>query len=163
MTTEAKSILKWKRALRLAWKIYAGFCTFLITAYLALCLWGIFFPSQFTTDGYNTEASFNFSYKQYMAKEFPRRETYFQGLTSALAMYGRQGSISSADVLKYLGKPDLIEGTEETGALAYIFKYSGITNRYVAYVFVNKGKFSEMGFNEAIDTNLSAFRPYSKQ
>jgi hypothetical protein len=40
---ETESNPKWKRALWLALKIYAGLCTILITAYLAFVLWSISF------------------------------------------------------------------------------------------------------------------------
>lgn len=139
-----------------ALKTYAAFCTLLITAYLLLILWSIWFP---TPAAENSEASLKFSYDQYLAKESPKREDYFCNLAVALAMRTKQTPVPTADMFNYLGKPDLIAGTVETGTLAYLHTRSGITNRYAIYAFVSDGKLKKVGFGDAKD--LSEFQAYA--
>lgn len=79
----------------------------------------------------------------------------------ALAARTKEAPVATAEMLKYLGEPDLIAGTVEAGTLAYLFRHSGITNQYVVYTFLKDGKLMEVGFSDAKD--LSEFHAYPKQ
>jgi hypothetical protein len=121
------------RALWIGMKIYAGLCTLLITAYLCLGLWQCFFPAP---PGEAAKANLEYSYNQYLTNGAPRRDNYFLGLAMALVSYSKEVPVLTTNVFKYLGKPDLISGTVESGELAYFYKYSGITNQYTLYVSI---------------------------
>jgi hypothetical protein len=157
MTTEAKPIPKWRRALSLALKIYASLCTFLVTAYLALVLWSIFFAK--LSPAVN-EANVMASYGAYVANESPKRADHFWRLAAALGMYSKEASVPSADVFKYLGTPDLIAGTAETGSLAYLYEHPKATNRWAVFAFLKDGKLVQIGFNDATMINPAAYHAY---
>src|SRR5262245_8019985 len=99
MTTEPKSIPRWRRALSLAWKIYAGLCTVLVSVYLILVLWSICFVKPSPV---NREANLMASYGAYVAYESPNRKDHFWRLAMALGMYSEEVPIPSPDVFKYL-------------------------------------------------------------
>jgi hypothetical protein len=132
----------------------------LVTAYVGLVLWSILLPKSSQED---SMISLKSSYDQYVTKEYPKREKYFLGLAEALSRYTSDVPAPTADVLKYLGKPDLIDGTVEKGTLVYLYGRSGFTNRWVAYAFVTEGKLMQIGFAVAAGNDLSGFRAYSPQ
>ncbi|PYJ87528.1 MAG: hypothetical protein DME22_01205 [Verrucomicrobia bacterium] len=154
--TEAKRNPKWKRALWLTLKIYAGLCTLLVTAYLTLVVWSTFFPESPVIG----ETMVMASYGEYVAKEYPKRGDYFERLATALSMYSKEASVPAADMLKYLGKPDLIAGTAETGTLVYLYEYPGATNRWAVYASLKDGKLTQIGFNDATVNNHSGYQAY---
>jgi hypothetical protein len=157
MTTEAKSNPKWKRALWLALKIYAGLCTLLVTLYLALVLWRTFFPQSPISSKTIVTASFG----DYVAKESPKRADHFCRLAIALGTYCKEGAVPAADMFKYLGKPDLIAGTEETGTLVYLYEHPGATNRWAVYASFKDGKLRQIRINDATVNDHSGYRAYS--
>ncbi|TAK98393.1 MAG: hypothetical protein EPO07_12065 [Verrucomicrobia bacterium] len=141
-------------------KVYAGLCTLLFTAYLGLVLWWIISPKSPHED---LVMNFKSSYDRYMAKEFPKREKYFEGLAQYLGEYATAVPVPTADVLKYLGKPDLIDGTVEKGTFVYFYGRSGFTNRWVAYVTVIEGKLLQIGYGDLTEDGLPGFQPYRPQ
>jgi len=160
MTSETKSIPKWKRALSLALRIYVGLCTLIISAYLILGLCsicGFLKPSPVM----NNEANLMASYGTYVASESPKREGHFCSLAMALGMYSKEVPIPSADVFKYLGKPDLIAGTAETGSFAYLYKHPGATDKWAVFAVLQADKLVQIGFTDSITIDHSAYRAYS--
>ena len=157
MTTEAKTNPKWKRALSLTLKIYAGLCALLVTAYLALVLWSILFVKPSTVI---VEANVMASYGAYVANESPKRGEHFWRLATALGMYCKEAVVPSADVFKYLGKPDLIAGTAETGSLAYLYEHPKATNRWAVFASLKDGKLTQIGFNDASVIDHLTYQAY---
>ena len=157
MTTETKSIPKWRRALSLALKLYIGLCTFLVSAYLILVLWSICFG----TPSPVSEANLMASYGAYVANESPNRGDHFGRLAMALGTHSEEVPIPSADVFKYLGTPDLIAGTAETGSLAYLYKHPKVTNNWAVFVVLKEGKVVQIGENNSAVIDHSAYRAYS--
>jgi hypothetical protein len=157
MTTETKPYPKWKRASWLALRIYAGVCTLLVTAYLALVLWSTSF---FKPSPVFRETEIMALYGQYVANESPKRGEHFWRLAMTLGQYSKEASVPSADVFKYLGKPDLITGTAETGSLAYLYEHPKATNRWAVFASLKDGKLTQIGFNDAIAIDPSAYQPY---
>ena|SRR2546426_4742789 len=157
MTTEAKTNPKWKRVLSLTLKIYAGLCTLLITAYLALVLWSILFEKPSPVIG---EANVMTAYGAYVANESPKRGEHFWRLAMTLGVYSKEASVLSADVFKYLGEPDLITGTAETGSLAYLYEHPKATNRWAVFASLKDGRLKQIGFNDASVIDHSAYQPY---
>lgn len=155
--SESKSNPRWKRALKLALKIYVAFCTLLITAFLALVLWNICFPK---SPRVITETTVMASYGEYVAKEQPNRADYFFRLAATLGMYCRQAPVPAADMLKYLGNPDLIAGTMETGTLVYFYDHASPTNKWAMYASLKAGKLAEIAFNDATVNDHSKYQPY---
>jgi len=96
-----------------------------------------------------------------MAKESPERGDHFCGLASALAMRTKDAPVPTAEMFKYLGKPDLIRGTLETGTIVYLYGRSAFTNRYAVYAFIKDSKLAQIGFGDARD--VSAFETYRSQ
>jgi hypothetical protein len=154
--TESKP--KWKRGLSLALKIYAGLCTLLVTVYLGLAIWG---NSSGGPPPGAEELSLTASYGRYMASEYPQRGDYFVSLAGTLGMRASAVPVTRADVLKYLGKPDLVQGSMDTGTLLYLYHPSGRTNQWEAYVWLTDGKLKQVGFNEAGVNDRSGFQPFS--
>jgi hypothetical protein len=159
MTTEAKSNRKWKAGLSLAFRIYAGLCTLLVTAYLALVLWSIFFV-KLSPIPVNGEANLLASYGAYVANESLKREGHLWRLAIALGIYSNEASVQSADVFKYLGKPDFVSGTAETGSLAYLYEHPNATNRWAVFAVLKDGKLTQIGFNDASTIDHLAYQPY---
>src|SRR5258707_15513446 len=116
MSAEPKP--KLKRAISLALKIYAGFCTVILTAYFALLLWSNFAASSSSGSDETTLVS---AYGKYMASEYPKRGDCFSGLAQVLGWRSKAVPVSRADVLKYLGKPDFMQGDLDTGILVYSY------------------------------------------
>jgi hypothetical protein len=145
------------RALWLGLRIYAGLCTLLVTAYLGAVLWQCYFPPP---AGEATKTALDYSYTQYLTKEAPKGDDYFSGVAMALTSYSKDAPVPATDVFKYLGKPDLISGTVETGVLAYVYKYSEITNQYALYAFIKSGRLVQIGFNTENSNDLSGFKAY---
>jgi len=79
MTAESKP--KWKRALSFVFKIYAGFCTAILTAYLALVVWSNFAAQ--SPPG-SDEITLLSAYGKYMSSEYPKRGDNFFGVAQAL-------------------------------------------------------------------------------
>jgi len=156
MLNEAKSKPKWKRALWLVLKIYTGLCTLLVTAYLILVLWSVFFPAPSPSSKTWAMAS----YAEYVAKEYPKRADYFFRLAMALGLYSKEVPLPGADMFKYLGKPDLIAGTAETGTLVYLYDHPGVTNKWAVYACLKDGKLSQIRFNDATANNHSEYKAY---
>jgi hypothetical protein len=144
----------------LALRIYAGVCTLLVTAYLALALWSAFFAK---SSPVMNETSVMSSYGEYVAKEYPKRGDYFWRLAMVLGVYSKATSVPATDILKYLGKPDLLTGTAETGTLVYLYEYSGATNRWAVYATLTNGKLTQVGFNDATVNDRSGFQAYPTQ
>jgi hypothetical protein len=162
MTTETASNPKWRRALWLALKIYAGLCTILVTTYLVFALW---ITSYFSKPSpVFREAEVMTSYGEYVAKESPKRARYFLNLATTFGQYSREASpIRVSDLFKYLGKPDLISGTEETGLLVYIYDHPGATNKWAVYASLKDGKLMQVGFNGVAANDHSEYRAYPTQ
>jgi hypothetical protein len=156
--TEAKSKPKWKRALWLALKIYAGLCTLLITAYLFLVVWTASSPKSSSGNG---ETMIMASYGAYAAREHPKRADYFSRLAATLSMHCKEAPVAATNLLTYLGNPDLIYGTLENGTLAYFYDHHGATNRWVMYADLKEGKLAQIGFNDVTVNDHSGYRPYS--
>jgi hypothetical protein len=159
MATEVTSKLKWRRAIWLAFRIYAGLCTLLVSAYLALVLWSTFFPRSSAS----SEIMLMTSYGAYLAKESPKRADYFCRLAIDLGTYSRETSVPAADMFKYLGKPDLLAGTTETGTLVYLYDHPGATNRWAAYASLRDGKLARIAINDVTANDHSGFQPYQSQ
>lgn len=158
--TEAKSDGTSRRALRRAFRIYIGLCTLLVTVYLILFLWSILSGKASSGNG---ETMILASYGEYVAKEYPKRADYFSRLAGTLNVHCRKVSVRAADVLKYLGKPDLIEGTEDIGTVVYLYEHPGVTNKWALYAFLKEGKLAGMGLNDATVNDHSGYRPYATQ
>ena len=158
--TEAKTDPRWRRALRRAVRIYIGLCTLLVTAYLILLLWSILFGKASSGNG---ETLILASYGEYVAKEYPKRGDYFSRLAGTLNLHCKEVSLRTADVLKYLGKPDLIEGTEDTGTVVYFYEHPGVANRWVVYASLKQGKLAWIGLNDATVNDHSGYQPYAAQ
>jgi hypothetical protein len=77
-----------------------------------------------------------------------------------LGMYSKGASVPAADMLKYLGKPDLIKGTVEMGTLVYFYDYSGATNRWAVYAGLKDSKLADIVFNDATVNDHSGFQAY---
>src|SRR5205823_1044299 len=135
---------KWKRGLMLALKLYAGICTLLLTAYFAFAVWSSFLSE--SPPG-SEEITLAASYGRYMADEYPKRGDEFMQVASNLGWRSKAVPVLRADVLKYLGKPDFVQGNPDTGTLLYMYYPSGKTNQWEAYVFMSQGKLAEVGFN----------------
>ena len=83
---------KWRRVVRVAFRIYAGFCTLLVTAYIVLILGAYCLSMRPTpTPG---EMQFAMSYGNYMLKEHPKRADHFAGLGVAMAKYAKEVSVA---------------------------------------------------------------------
>lgn len=148
---------KWKRAFSLALKIYAGFCTLLLTAYFALLIWSNFMAEP--PPG-SEEITLAAAYGRYMADEYPKRGEEFMRVATSLGWRSKAVPVLRADVLKYLGKPDFVQGNPDTGKLLYIYYPSGETNQWEAYVFMSQGKVAGVGFNGAGVNDRSGYQPY---
>jgi len=149
---------KWKRTLLLAFRIYAGFCTLLLTAYFALAIWSSFLAQ--TLPG-SEEITLKSAYGSYMANEYPKRGDGFNALAGALGWRSKAVAVSRADVLKYLGKPDFVQGNADTVTLLYAYYPSGRTDQWEVYAFLKEGKLAQVGFNGAAANDHSGYRPYS--
>jgi hypothetical protein len=160
--SDSKSYPRWKRAFTLALKIYVGLCTMLVTAYLALVLWSICFPksSLVKSSLVITETMVMASYGEYVAKEHPKRADYFWRLAMALERCSKQAPVPAADTLKYLGTPDLISGTTETGTLVYFYDHASPTNKWAMYASFKEGKLAGIAFNDATVNDHSKYQPY---
>ena len=141
----------------LALKIYAGLCTLLVTVYLVLIFWDSSRPQ---SSPVTNETSVLSSYGEYVVKEYPKRADLFQRLALVLGMYAKGASVPADDMVKYLGKPDLIDGTIEKGTMVYFYTRSGATNKWVAYASVQGGNLTQIGINDATVNNHSGFQPY---
>jgi hypothetical protein len=100
------------------------------------------------------------SYGEYVVKEHPKRADYFARLAGTIGMHSKEGSIPAADLLKYMGNPDLIAGTLETGALVYFYDHPGATSRWAIYAGLKDGKLAHIGLNDATVNDHSAYQPY---
>jgi hypothetical protein len=148
---------KWKRALSLALRIYAGFCTLLLTAYFALLAWSNFVGE---APRGSEEITLVATYGRYMADEYPKRGDAFLTVATSLGWRSKAVPVLRADVLKYLGKPDFVQGTLDTGEFLYIYHPSGKTNQWEAYVSMSQGRLTEVGFNRAGVNDRSGYQPY---
>ncbi len=151
---------KWKRALWLALKIYAGFCTIIVTAYLALLVW-VNLASQ-SPPG-SEEIILKSEYGNYMATEYPRRGDNFSGLAVALGSRAKAVPVLRADVLKYLGKPDFISGSPDNGTMIYTYHRSEVSNRWEIIAFLKDGKLAEVGFSPEDANDHSGYKPYQEE
>ena len=84
---------RWKRALSLSIKIYCGFCTVLLSNYLIAIIWTSFTATPFDTDKFYVQTG----YDSYMAKEYPKKGTYFQMLATTLGQYGKRELLRAGD------------------------------------------------------------------
>ena len=148
---------RWKRALWLAVKIYAGFCSLVLTAYLAFAIRSNFLRSP---PAGSDEITLLSGYGSYMANEYPQRGDRFMNLASFLLLRSEAVPVLRADVLKYLGKPDFLKGSLDTGTLVFTYFPSGESNQWEVYAELKEGKLTDMGFNDASVNNHSAYRPY---
>jgi hypothetical protein len=148
---------RWKRALWLAVKIYAGFCSLILTAYLAFVIWSDFLPS---APAGSDEITLLSGYGRYMATEYPKRGDRFMNLASFLLFRSKAVPVLREDVLKYLGKPDFLEGNLDTGTLVFTYYPSGETNQWEVYAELKEGKLTDVGFNGASVNDHSGYRPY---
>ncbi len=153
--TSDRSSPKWKRVLRAVFLVYAGLCTLLVTAYIGLILWGNIAPAT-----PQSKAWLEARYAQYLAKEQPKRGDYFCSLAGMLGQYSEEAPVRTSDAFKYLGKPDLIQGTTNTGVLIYFFTPSYTTNRYAELVFLREGKLVRAGVSDGTTYDQSAFQPF---
>jgi hypothetical protein len=159
MATETKTGPNWKRALKWLFRIYAGLCTLIFTGYLTLVLWSIAFSKRSSPDVGETDVMA--SYGEYAAKESPKRADYFASLAMTLGQYSIQVSpVHVAGMLKYLGKPDFISGTEKDGSLAYFYDHPGAKNKWAVYAFLQCGKLMQIGTNEVTANDHSEYRAY---
>lgn len=154
----------WRRLLRLAFRVYAGLCTLVITVYILLIVGICCF-----TQGPATrpeEMRFMMSYGTYMAKEYPERADFFGSLGGMLEIYATSVSVSKADLLKYLGKPDLAFNADDQEYFVYFYNPSDTANKLAIHVAMKKGNVtqvgSQVGFNEATVNDYSSYKPYSE-
>jgi hypothetical protein len=129
----------------------------LLTAYLALVIWGNFVAKP--PDG-SDEVNLAASYGLYFAKEYPKRGDQFVYLASMLGLRSKAVAVLRADVLRYLGKPDFTRGTPDAGMLVYICYPSGGTDQCGVYANLKEGKLAEVGFNAVGVNDRSGFQPY---
>src|ERR1700728_2691952 len=106
---------RWMRALFLMLKVYCVICTLLVTAVIPLFVKSNFFDQPPNPIGGFTEPSLFSAYGGYMAKEYPKRGDYFASLALSLGMLADATNVPSAEVLSYLGKPDLVSGSTNAG------------------------------------------------
>ena len=99
-------------------------------------------------------------YGRYMAKEYPKRGDFFCSMAITLRDYARTTNVLKADLFSYLGKPDLIAGSTDTGELVYFYYPSWQTNRWSLFATLKEGKLAEVGINDAEVSNLSGFKTY---
>lgn len=154
-TIEAKP--KWRRALWLALRIYAGFCTLIFTVYLAFAVWCGFFAETPPGSDENTLAA---SFGRYMASEYPKREDAFMDVAEILGLRCKAVPVLRTDVLKYLGRPDFTGGDGDASTLVYIFHPPGETNESEAYAILKAGRLTQVGFNGAGQNDRSMWQPY---
>jgi hypothetical protein len=155
--TESKP--KWKRGLSVTVKIYAGFCTLLVTAYFALLLWDNYFNQRDRLFRVG-EIRFMADYGMYMAQEHPKRGDLFASMAMTLGMYAKETNVHTAELFSYMGKPDLIDGNTNTGTLAYIYDLSNRTDKWAVIASVKKGKVTQVGIN-ALAAVSDRLQPYS--
>jgi hypothetical protein len=162
MAVESKP--RWKHAFWLAFKIYAGFCTLIVTACLALIVWDNFgaqSPPRSESPFGSEEITLMSAYGKYMASEYPRRGDYFNRMAQTLGWRSAAVPVFRSDVLKYLGKPDFMDGSLEKGTLIFTYYPSGATtNPWEVYAFLKEGKLAQIGFNDASVNNHSGYKPY---
>jgi hypothetical protein len=157
MTTEAKSNSKWKRALRLVLNIYAGLCTLLVTAYLAVVLWSIFIlqPSPVIS-----ETNFMASYGAYVANESPNRAEHFWRLATALGMYSERGFRAISRRAQVSGQAGPNHGHSGDGFARLSLRTSQSHEQMAVFAFLKDGKLTEVGFNDASAIDRLAYQPY---
>jgi len=148
---------KWKRAIWLTFKVYAGFCTVILTAYFALLLWSNFGAQ--SPPG-SEEATLMSAYGKYMASEYPKRGDNFSGVAQVLEWRSKAVPVFRADVLKYLGKPDFMDGSADNGTLVFTYSRSEVTNRWEIFAFLKDGKLAQVGFSPESANDHSGYKPY---
>ena len=108
------------------------------------------------------EAKFMLSYGSYMAKEHPKRGDLFGKMASSLADYSAKATISKAELLKYLGKPDLANRTNESEDLLYFYDRSDNADKWAELVSLRKGGVSRMGTSAAKAFANLGYKPYAE-
>jgi len=141
----------------MAFKIYAGFCTLIVTVFFALFVW-----SNFTVQSLpgSEEMTLRSVYGRYKADEYPKRGDAFLQVATTLGLRSKAVPVLRAEVLKYLGQPDYLQGTLDAGELLYSYYPSGETDQWEAYVSMRQGKLMEVGFNSAGVNDRSGYQPY---
>jgi hypothetical protein len=103
------------------------------------------------------------SYGIYMSKESPKRGSNFYQLALTLGLYSHEATVTSAKMLEYLGKPDLIAGTVDAGSMVYFYKVDGVTNTGAVYAFFKAGSVTNIGFGEGTVNDHSGYKAYTPQ
>ncbi len=103
------------------------------------------------------------AYGKYMATEYPKREDNFSVVAAVLGLRSKAVPVLRADVLKYLGKPDLISGSPDNGTRIFTCHRSEVSNRWEVIAFLKNGKLSEVGFNPEDANDHSGYNAYQEE
>jgi hypothetical protein len=84
----------------------------------------------------------------------------FKQLAYAIETAMRSDVVTQDQLVRWLGPPDLFEGTEQAGMLLYRFDQTEAgKNRDEWMFFFGNGRLRQSGFNRAGINDLSAMRP----
>jgi len=98
---------------------YAVFCMIFTSVFIFATLLYIFWPSDNGTMA-NEEMDMVLAFGQYKMNEYPQKGTYFNNLALKIEFYSRKKPLSKTEILKYLGKPDLMRKNKNGEVLVYI-------------------------------------------